>query len=81
MFYPNLEAELARRKIRKVQLARKANIKQSTLSGKLNGKSPITLSECIEIRNAIDRSLSIDYLFVQCKDDTKNFEVINYEVK
>lgn len=69
MFFPNLEAELARRKINRSKLAKDTNIRPTTLSFKLNGKSPVTLVECILIRDAIDQTLSIDYLFKICEED------------
>jgi transcriptional regulator with XRE-family HTH domain len=61
--FPNLDAEMARRKITRQSLADKIHKTPTTLSLKLNGKAPITLVECIEIKNAIDESLSVDYLF------------------
>lgn len=61
--FPNLEAEMGRRKITQVSLAKKINKTPTTLSLKLNGKAPLTLTECIEIKNAIDPKFSIDYLF------------------
>ena len=61
--FPNLDAEMARRKITQLLLAEKIHKTPTTLSMKLNGKAPLTLAECIEIRNAVDKSLSIDYLF------------------
>lgn len=61
--FPNLEAELARRKITKTSLATKIGKTPTTLCLKLNGKAPITLKECLEIKNAINTELSIDYLF------------------
>lgn len=61
--FPNLDAEMARRKITRQSLADKIHKTPTTLSLKLNGKAPITLAECVEIKNAIDESLSVDYLF------------------
>lgn len=61
--FPNLDAEMARRKISRQELAKVIDCTPTTLSLKLNGKSVITLTECIKIRNAIDNELSIDYLF------------------
>lgn len=61
--FPNLEAEMARRHINKKTLSQRIDMPQTTLGHKINGKSKITLLECIEIRNAIDNKLSIDYLF------------------
>lgn len=67
--YPNLDAEMARRKITRQTLAKELRITPSTLSFKLNGKTVLTLAECIEIRNVIDPKLSIDYLFASNDDN------------
>ena len=61
--FPNLDAEMARRKITRAELAEMIKVTPGTLSLKLNGKSPLTLAECIKIRDAIDKTLKIDYLF------------------
>lgn len=61
--FPNLDAEMARRKITRAVLADRIDVTAGTLSLKLNGKSPLTLAECIKIRDAIDEKLKIDYLF------------------
>lgn len=61
--YPNLDAELARKKITRTQLAKILDINPGTLSLKLNGKAPLTLTECIEIKNAVGNQYSIEYLF------------------
>lgn len=67
--FPNLEAEMARRKISRQQLAKVLECTPTTLSLKLNGKSIITLDECITIRDYIDKGLSIDYLFAAETDN------------
>lgn len=74
--YPNLEAELARRKIARALLAKKINKTKTTVSLKLNGKAPLTLAECIEIKNAIDPRLTIDYLFDTGEQTSKLAESI-----
>ena len=61
--FPNLDAELARKKITRATLAEKIHKTPTTLSLKLNGKAPITLSECIEIKEAVGSECTIDYLF------------------
>lgn len=61
--FPNLDAELARKRITRAVLAEKIHKTPTTLSLKLNGKAPITLSECVEIKEAIGTDCSIDYLF------------------
>jgi transcriptional regulator with XRE-family HTH domain len=61
--FPNLDAEMARQKMTRTELAKRINKTPTTLSLKLNGKAPITLNECVEIKEAINPQLSIDYLF------------------
>lgn len=61
--FPNLDAEMARRKITRMVLAEKINKTPTTLSLKLNGKAPLTLSECVEIKNAVAPECTVDYLF------------------
>lgn len=67
--FPNLYAEMARRKITQAVLAGKIHRTPTTLSMKLSGKAPISLAECVEIKNAIDESLSVDYLFATEQND------------
>ena len=61
--YPNLSAEMARRKITQGDLSKLTGRTPTTISFKLQGKSIITLTEAIDIRDAIDKSLSLDYLY------------------
>lgn len=68
--YPNLDAEMARKKITRAALANLIHMTASTLSMKLNGKATLTLLECIKIRDAVDESLEIDYLFASEEDIT-----------
>lgn len=44
-FYPNLEAEIARRGIKKKDMADKLNLTQKTFSNKLIGKTDFWLKE------------------------------------
>lgn len=66
--YPNLFAEMARKKITQASLANRVHRTPTTLSLKLNGKAPITLAECVEIKKAIGTELSIDQLFASDSD-------------
>ena len=52
--FPNLEAEMARNKVTQVKLAEILGITPTTLSFKMNGKSTLSLKECVE---------TLDYLF------------------
>lgn len=61
--FPNLDAEMARKKMTRRCLAQRMHKSPTTLSLKLNGKAPITLAECVEIKEVLETELSIDYLF------------------
>lgn len=61
--FPNLDAEMARKKITRTMLAEMIHKTPTTLSMKLNGKAMLTLAECIEIRDAVGKEFAIDYLF------------------
>ncbi len=61
--FPNLEAEMARSKITQAKLAEILNISPTTLSFKLNGKSTLSLKECVEIKKKVFPSKTLDYLF------------------
>lgn len=67
--FPNLDAEMARKKMTRGTLANLLHMTPSTLSMKLNGKATLTLPECIKIRNAVDEKLEIDYLFASDEDN------------
>lgn len=61
--YLNLEAEIARRKLTAPEIADAAGMKEWAFSGKRNGKTEFTLSECKRIRDALNPELTIEYLF------------------
>lgn len=66
--FPNLDAEMARRRMTRAVLAEKIHKTPTTLSLKLNGKAPISLAECVEIKAALGAEESIDYLFATEED-------------
>lgn len=68
--YPNLEAEMARSKITQAKLAELLGITPTTLSFKLNGKSTLSLKECVEIKKKAFPDKSLDYLF-QTEDERR----------
>lgn len=72
--FPNLDAEMVRRRITRGMLAEYLHITPTTLSMKLNGKAILTLDECIRIRDIIDKKLTIDYLFASDEDEEKDNE-------
>lgn len=61
--FPNLEAEMARSKVTQAQIAKILGITPTTLSFKLNGKSSLSLKECVEIKQKVFPDKSLDYLF------------------
>ena len=58
--FPNLDAEMARKKITRGMLAEKINKTATTLP----------LAECVEIKNAVSPESTVDYLFAT-EDDGK----------
>lgn len=63
--YPNLEAELVRAGLTKKDLAPILGCTRSTLSLKLNGKSPLTLLEAIKIKQFIGVDMPLEELFAE----------------
>lgn len=63
MVFPNLEAEMARNKITQAKLAGILGITPTTLSFKLNGRSNLSLKECVEIKRNAFPDKTLDYLF------------------
>lgn len=61
--YPNLDAELARRGLKRKDLAWIFKNRIATVSDKLNGKYPISLDEAFRIKNAYFPDLPMEYLF------------------
>lgn len=54
---------MARSKIKKTMLADALGVTPTTLSFKLNGKSNLSLKECVEIKKNFFPDKSLDYLF------------------
>lgn len=61
--YPNLEAEMEKRGLKRKDLARLFNNRAATVSDKLNGKSPMYLDDAFKIKNTHFPDLPVDYLF------------------
>ena len=61
--FPNLEAEMARSKITQLQMAEMLGVTPTTLSFKLNGKSSLSLKECVLIKQLLFPDKTLDYLF------------------
>ena len=63
--YPNLLAELARRKMTQGELAGKLGMTKTCLSMKINGKSGFTLKEANRIKRILATEETLDYLFME----------------
>ena len=61
--YSTLRAEIARKEFKITDLAKRIGMADSTLSHKINGKSPWTLSECRKVQKALEVNMTIDDLF------------------
>lgn len=65
--YPNLRAELSRKKITLEKLGKALGLAISTVSQKLNGKYPITLDEAKKIKSLLDVDIPIETLFEEAE--------------
>lgn len=63
--YKNLEAELARKGIKRLDIAKKCRRRYATVIDKLNGKAKISLDEAREIRDEFFPEMTLDYLFAK----------------
>ena len=61
--YPNLEAEMARKKMTRIELAEMLGITPTTLGNKLNGKTTLSLPECLSIKKILNISIPVEELF------------------
>lgn len=68
--YPNLDAEMARKGLKRKDLAWMFKDRTATVSDKLNGKSPILIDKAFRIKETYFPGLSLDYLFKRDKHST-----------
>lgn len=61
--FRNLKAEMARKGITKLSLAKKLNMRYPTLVDKLNGKYPLHFEEAVRIKQVVCPEMGLDYLF------------------
>lgn len=61
--YPNLDAEMARKGLKRKDLAELFGGRIPTVSDKLNGKYPLSLHEAERVRALFFPDLTLDYLF------------------
>ncbi|KEZ51352.1 DNA-binding protein [Metabacillus indicus LMG 22858] len=68
--FRNLEAEMARRGITKLSLAKRLGMRYPTLIDKLNGKYRLYFEEALRIRQEICPEMDLDYLFATTKNQS-----------
>lgn len=61
--YPNLRAEIARRKLKMADVAEAIGLSETHFSLKMNGKYGFTLKEAFEIKKFLGTKMPIDELF------------------
>lgn len=70
--YPNLNAELARRGIKRIDIAKDLyGGRTASVSEKLNGKYPLSLNEAMKIKNTYFPELELGYLFEKKEESNK----------
>lgn len=61
--YPNLKAEMARNGVTVKDIQKVIGKNEKTARNKMNGKTPITISEAFSIALNLFPGLTVDYLF------------------
>ncbi|MGL6175355.1 MAG: helix-turn-helix domain-containing protein, partial [Cellulosilyticaceae bacterium] len=61
--FKNLRAEMGRHSIKAKDIAQALNVREATVSFKMNGKSDFTFNEAKQIKEIFFPSLDIEYLF------------------
>lgn len=61
--YVNLKAEMARCGVKQIELAKLLDVREGTISDKINGKSTFDIEEAFKIKKTFFPELSLDYLF------------------
>ncbi len=61
--YDNLNAEIARKGLKKMQIAESLSISTSALRLKINGIKKFTLDEAFKIADILGGDFSVEYLF------------------
>lgn len=72
----NLEAEMKRGNISRLDIAKAIGVSYSTIHSRFNGNSEWLYSECVEIRNKFFPEMDLGYLFKECTDNSGSEEPI-----
>lgn len=61
--FPNLKAEMARKGLTVVELAKMSGMPYTTLSPKIRGERPLTYKETLRIKEALGVDVPLEILF------------------
>lgn len=61
--YPNIRAEIARKRLTLAELAKEMNIAPQTLSGKLTGRHDFQFSEAAKLKDILGYEGTLEELF------------------
>lgn len=66
IMYKNLRAEMARRDLTILDIAKEIGMNRETLSRKLSGKSPLHIQEAFNIQQKCFPDMEVQTLFEEC---------------
>lgn len=66
--YSNLKAEMAREGVKQIDIAKLLDVREATISEKINGKSAFDIDEAIIIKQTYFPKLPLEYLFSKDKE-------------
>lgn len=66
--YSNLKAEMAREGVKQIDIAKLLDVREATISEKINGKSTFDIDEAIIIKQTYFPKLPLEYLFSKDKE-------------
>lgn len=77
--YDNLRAEMSRKNIGVVEMARNLGYNRDTLARKLSKRANITLKEAFDIQRMYFPDMNLRYLFSELYDKTDGGQPLNRE--
>lgn len=69
--FPNLEAEMARHKLKNADCAKVCGITEKSFSNKKTGKTEFVLPEMLALQKNLFPNCTLEYLFAQTKDEVQ----------
>lgn len=72
--YPNLDAEMARTKTTKSDIAKLLKVRYATVLDKLNGKSRFSVDEALLIKRTFFPNVKFEYLFERANEQAATQE-------